>query len=48
MHQDLNLGYENWSTPLATAEVIEALLTRTLFDKPVNTFIKQPEAGEAA
>ena len=35
MHRDLNLGYENWSTPLATAEVIEALLTRTLFDKPL-------------
>lgn len=41
MHQDLNLGYENWSTPLATAEVIEALLTRTLFDKPHQEFIKE-------
>lgn len=41
MHRDLNLGYENWSTPLATAEVIEALLTRTLFDKPHQEFIKE-------
>ena len=41
MHRDLNLGYENWSTPLAAAEVIEALLTRTLFDKPHQEFIKE-------
>ena len=41
MHRNLNLGYENWSTPLATAEVIEALLTRTLFDKPHQEFIKE-------
>lgn len=41
MHRDLNLGYENWSTPLATAEIIEALLTRTLFDKPHQEFIKE-------
>lgn len=41
MHQDLSLCYENWSTPLATAEVIEALLTRTLFDKPHQEFIKE-------
>ena len=41
MHRDLNLGYENWSTPLATAEVIESLLTRTLFDKPHQEFIKE-------
>lgn len=42
MHRNLNLGYENWSTPLATAEVIEALLTRTLFNKPHQEFIKKP------
>lgn len=41
MHRDLNLGYENWSTPLATAEIIEALLTRNLFDKPHQEFIKE-------
>lgn len=41
MHRDLNRSYENWSTPLATAEVIEALLTRTLFDKPHQEFIKE-------
>lgn len=41
MHRNLNLGYENWSSPLATAEVIEALLTRTLFDKPHQEFIKE-------
>lgn len=41
MHRVLNLGYENWSTPLATAEIIEALLTRTLFDKPHQEFIKE-------
>lgn len=40
MHRDLNLCYKNWSTPLATAEVIEALLTRTLFDKEYQEFIK--------
>lgn len=40
MHRDLNLCYKNWSTPLATAEVIEALLNRTLFDKEHQEFIK--------
>lgn len=41
MHRNLNLCYQNWSTPLATAEVIEALLTRPLFDKENREFIKK-------
>lgn len=41
MHRNLNLCYKNWSTPLATAEVIEALLTRSLFDKEHQKFIKK-------
>lgn len=41
MHRNLNLCYQNWSTPLATAEVIEALLTRPLFDKEHQEFIKK-------
>lgn len=41
MHRDLNLSYENWSTPLATAEVLEALFTRPLFDRSHQNFIKK-------
>ena len=41
MHQDKNKCYQNWSTPLETARVIELLLTTRLFDEKYQEFIKE-------
>ncbi len=41
MHQNPNTCYENWSTPLETAKIIELLLTKRLFDEKYQEFIKE-------
>lgn len=41
MHKDINTCYRNWSTPLEAVKVMELLLTRPLFDKDYQDFIKQ-------
>ena len=40
MHQDKNKCYQNWSTPLETARIIELLLNVPLFDDEYQGFIK--------
>ena len=40
MHQDKNKCYQNWSTPLETARIIELLLNVRLFDDEYQGFIK--------
>lgn len=41
MHKSENACYQNWSTPLEAAKLIELLLTRKLFDDEFQQFIKQ-------
>ena len=41
MHQDLNLCYENWTTPLAAAELVEIFRKKPLFPKVYKDFIFQ-------
>lgn len=41
MHKSESACYENWSTPLEAAKLIELLLTRKLFDDDYQQFIKQ-------
>ena len=41
MHQNESTCYENWSTPLETARLIELLLTKELFNKESQEFIKR-------
>lgn len=41
MHKSESACYQNWSTPLETAKLIELLLTRKLFDDDYQQFIKQ-------
>ena len=41
MHEDLNLCYENWTTPLAAAELVEIFRKKPLFPKLYNDFIFQ-------
>lgn len=40
MHQDLNLCYDNWSTPLEAVRLLEIFLTRSLFANDFQEFIK--------
>ena len=43
MHQDKNKCYQNWSTPLETARIIELLLTARLFDERIpRIYQRQP------
>lgn len=39
MHQDTNLCYENWTTPLAAAELLEIFLKKSLFTDQYKDFI---------
>ena len=39
MHKDTNLAYENWTTPLAAAELLEIFLQKPLFSKDNKEFI---------
>ena len=41
MHEDLNLCYENWTTPLAAAELVEILRKKPLFPNVYKDFIFQ-------
>ncbi len=41
MHQDKNKCYQNWSTPLEAARIIELLTTKPLFDKKYQKFIQE-------
>lgn len=41
MHQDLNLCYDNWSTPLEAVRLLEIFLTRSLFANDYQEFIKR-------
>lgn len=41
MHEDLDLCYQNWTTPLAAAELLEVFLRKPLFDKEYKDFIYQ-------
>ena len=41
MHEDLNLCYENWTTPLAAAELVEIFRKKPLFPKEYKDFIFQ-------
>lgn len=41
MHEDLNLCYENWTTPLAAAELVEIFRKKSLFPKVYKDFIFQ-------
>lgn len=41
MHQDLNLCYENWTTPLAAAELVEIFRKKPLFPNVYKDFIFQ-------
>lgn len=41
MHKSENACYQNWSTPLEAAKLIELLLTQELFDNDYQQFIKQ-------
>lgn len=44
MHEDLNLCYQNWSTPLAAAELLESFRRKPLFAKEYKDFIYQTMA----
>lgn len=39
MHEDLNLCYENWTTPLAAAELVEIFRKKPLFPNVYKDFI---------
>ena len=41
MHEDLNLCYQNWTTPLAAAELLEIFCKKPLFAKVYKDFIYQ-------
>ena len=41
MHEDLNLCYQNWTTPLAAAELLEIFHKKPLFAKVYKDFIYQ-------
>ena len=41
MHEDLNLCYENWTTPLAAAELVEIFRKKPLFHNVYKDFIIQ-------
>lgn len=41
MHQDLNLCYQNWSTPLAAAKLLEIFRNKPLFPNTYKNFIYQ-------
>ena len=41
MHEDLNLCYENWTTPLAAAELVEIFRKKPFFPKVYKDFIFQ-------
>ena len=41
MHEDLNLCYENWTTPLAAAELVEIFRKKPLFPNVYKDFIFQ-------
>lgn len=41
MHDDVNRCYQNWSTPLAAAQVLEIFLNQPLFGKTYKDFIYQ-------
>lgn len=41
MHEDLDLCYQNWSTPLAAAELLEIFRRESLFTKEYKDFIWQ-------
>lgn len=41
MHEDLNLCYENWTTPLAAAELVEIFRKKPLLPKVYKDFIFQ-------
>ena len=41
MHEDLDLCYSNWSTPLAAAKLLEIFRRKTLFDEAYKNFIYQ-------
>ena len=41
MHEDLNLCYENWTTPLAAAELVEIFRKKPLFPNVYQDFIFQ-------
>ena len=41
MHEDLDLCYSNWSTPLAAAKLLEIFRRKTLFDEAYKDFIYQ-------
>ncbi|WP_455672910.1 class A beta-lactamase, subclass A2 [Phocaeicola sp.] len=41
MHEDLNLCYKNWTSPLDAAGLLEIFLTRKLFADNYQEFIKQ-------
>lgn len=41
MHQDLDLCYQNWSTPLAAAKLLEIFRNRALFADEYKNFIQQ-------
>lgn len=41
MHEDINRCYQNWSTPLAAAQLLEIFLNQPLFGKTYKDFIYQ-------
>ncbi|MCD7923588.1 MAG: class A beta-lactamase, subclass A2 [Bacteroides sp.] len=41
MHKDMNVCYNNWSSPLEAARLMEILLTRKLFNDDYQEFIKR-------
>lgn len=41
MHKNMDLCYQNWTTPIEAAKIIELFLTDTLVDKEYGDFIKQ-------
>ena len=41
MHVDLNRSYDNWTTPLEAARLLEIFLTRELFQPSDRQFIRQ-------
>lgn len=41
MHEDINRCYQNWSTPLAAAQLLEVFLNQPLFGKIYKDFIYQ-------
>lgn len=41
MHQDISRCYQNWSTPLAAAELLELFKKKTLFEDEYKEFIYQ-------